>query len=132
MIKLVNIEMNGIKYENYILIENIHDLNEYYEEFRKPQVYRAFDGVRNPREETRLSNFMISDSKVKYGTEAMAIGNFIRLLGNVYTDQLRNLLDGNLLVLNYIGGYFPIRKKDQYKIEPVIPKAHKILKPKFF
>jgi len=124
--------MNGIKYENYILVETLKDLNEYYEMFRKPQVYRAFDGTRDPRQETVLSSFMKHDALVKYGTEAMAVGNFIRLLGNVYQDQMRNILDGNILALNYIGGYFPIRKKDQYKIETVIPKAHKILKPKFF
>jgi len=111
--------------------KTLPDLNEYYENFRKPQVYRAFDGTRD-KPETRLSNFMKHDALVKYGTEAMAVGNFIRLLGNVYQDQMRNILDGNILVLNYIGGYFPLRPKDQYKIEQVIPKTHKVLKPKFF
>ena len=56
--KLVNIREFDNFYKNYILIENIDDLNEYYE-CRKIQTSRACDHLRNNKYGSNLASISL-------------------------------------------------------------------------
>jgi len=112
MTKLVNIEAFGIKYESYILIEDFKDLETYYEKFRKRQIYDANDDLRNSCHKTLLANFAFHTFKMKTGESdnIRSIRFLIDVIGSVYVDQLKLVLDGKKLAINMKGGYFPLPK----------------------
>jgi hypothetical protein len=111
------------------LVEDVKDLDVYYEKFRKRQIFNANDDLRKQSLSLKLSNFAESDFFVRYGfhNNIKAIRLFADTIGNVYKDQLNSLLNGKRLAINLIGGYFPLPEDS---IIHEIGKHHNILKPK--
>lgn len=137
--KLVNINVHNLKYENYILIENINDLNEYYDTYRKRQIYNACDNLRENKYGFNLASVGISLHLIKNKTRdyrhkdyGCAIRQLAEIFGQVYTDQIEFLLKGYRLAINLIGGYMPLSNDDNIKFENIsIPKKEilKVFKP---
>lgn len=132
MIRLVNIQAFGITYEGYILIESFEDLEDYYERFRKRQVFNANDELREyPLRSLRLylSNHAYHTFKVKFGYENQfhSIKYLAELTGQVFGHQLEHILNGKRLAINLMGGYFPL--PNDATIEDVQTKDS-IFKPK--
>ncbi len=125
MLKIVNIQAFGIKYESYILIEDINDLNFYYEKYKKRQISNAISELKN-------SNYLISSlAGISYtcsGNENRfkAIGYLAKLSGDIYKEQLKIILNGKKLAINFSGGYFALPK--DCTIEKIKPQSHKIFK----
>jgi len=129
--KLVNIQAFGINYENYILIENIKDLNLYYKKYRKSQIFNATKELTENKANLGLSDFAYYDFHLKTGIydNYGSIRNLANICGSVYKNQLKLVLDGKKLGVNFKGGYFPL--PNNAIIKRVKIKTHRIFKSKF-
>jgi len=102
MIRFVNIQADGLHYDNYILIENANDLNAYYE-FRKQSIYNAFDNLAGRKQ---TNSYLAAVAESISHTPIQYLAN---LIGTVYQDQLERIIDGIKLGISALtGGYFPL------------------------
>ncbi len=131
---IVNIKAFNVNYKGHILIESLQDLEDYYEDYRKPQASRSCDSLKDRRMNSRLADLGTSIVWIKTGVSPSNVQNgftirtIANLLGEVYTGQLKYLLDGKRIAINLKGGYFPI--PDDAVIKRV-QSNNKVLKGKF-
>lgn len=127
---LVNITAFGIKYKSYILIKDLKDLEMYYEKYRKPQISRACDSMRDYHIFSVLGDLGKNIGKIRTGYNQYPYGvlALADLAGQVFSNQLRNILDGKKLGINLKGGYFPL--PDDAIIEKIHPKENTPFKAK--
>jgi len=128
--ELVDIKAFDITYKSYILIKSLNDLHLYYEKYRKPQVFRANDYLKNEEVNSQLGNFgqLLCSIKIGSTDTYKSIRVLANIIGDTYKDQLKYILEGKKLAVNLNGGYFPLPNNAIIKLTKI--KDDKIFKQK--
>jgi hypothetical protein len=111
-----NIECFGMKYQSYILIENMEQLLEYHNTIIDGKTKIAAKELVERGKVRAKNQYVGHPDSILVGvsemfSEAKNCGSLIALadlMGQTKTDMIKLVLEGKNLAINNVGGYFPI------------------------
>lgn len=112
-----------MKYSDVYFIDTIELYGEYLEEFNNKfsiseseiETLKTFVG-HGHSDLTTIAGFLSGGMVEKKEDRTQMMYELKRLKYTVIVNQIKSLLDGEILVINSKGGYFPIRQDDEYRI----------------
>lgn len=112
-----------IKYTDYYLIDSIEKYQEYLKIFNNKfsvseseiKCLKTFMG-HGHSDLTTIAGFMAGGMIEDKEKRLPMLFQLKKLYGEVISNQIKSLLDGEILLINSKGGYFPIKKNEEYII----------------
>lgn len=128
--KKYNVTTNGINYTDCYFISNIKDYKEYVVELNNKFKVSESE-IRNNETWMGHGHSLLTgvsgllSGMIEEKSERMPmLYNLKRLHGAVLSDQLKDILDGKKLVINKNGGYFSIKKDQEFKVKEIKGKLY--------
>lgn len=112
-----------MKYSDVYFIDTIEMYGEYLEEFNNKfsiseseiETLKTFVG-HGHSDLTTIAGFLSGGMVEDRNKRTPMMYELKRLKYTVMVNQIKSLLDGEILVINSKGGYFPIKQDDEYRI----------------
>ncbi len=115
---------NGLLYENVFIVKDLSDYNEYFQilnskfdvsknEIKNPKV------INNTHEHSDLTDAIKFLASMHQNKDEMLKFELVKLESTVITNQIKYILDGNVLIINKNGGYFPSKENEFEIIEEI-------------